>query len=1107
MNITRTITLAIAAPLCVLLTSSAVAEDYVLSGALPNSSWTEMGPCSSFGHIVFPIEAQSCGAAGGNHSTTSSFVRAESGGLYSAIFQWIDGTYIKHVKINFKIENGVLYAKGVSAGYDSASGRPFPFDFNERPFTAQTYANTTNGSGYGIKGLTFHVLANGLVVSSLPAGIGDPSPNHGTVALESGATLPVSCPAVWTNAAGTVGATCVGWKLYDENRVLVSNGTETAFTYHHPASGGHRRLEWQWNASYKVSASAGAGGSVSPSEQWVAHGATATVTATGDGGLAFSKWTGNLAGSARYANPAVFTVTGPCEMAARFGTPDQTWTWIGTANNLSWTTAANWSKPAGATTDYPDGAEDSVVFNYYLNGPVVKLDGEFFVRGITINGKSGGTARNNREAPVFGDGGGTLHIGADGVVGNHLGWGQPIPSFNCDVILEGSQDWLFPPWTDDAKNNDCGVDLLFSRTVSCAAGGVWRVRCPGGIQFDKNSDTSGFLGTFLSGTRLQYIRRSGTSAAKVFGNAASVVAVNDPDWGPGDGYGGSLAASKLGIVSSYVNFAGEPIPFNFSFDYTSTASGKGTPYLIFCHPANNSAADYHTIGYTQEVARAISGTFSGSLNICGSDPQTRFGGIAANGATIYFPDRQRIRFSGDNRDLVATSEGYIVLRNILAVAAHTNAFGVGNAIPIKTAFFNTYASFCGLLAENGITVRAPLSRGSESDYWLIFGAADSDSSCLFTGTIACGTSNPLRLTAPARAKARFEGVISGLVAGEFKDKCLEVFGGGDIELAAANTFAANPNIRHGRLLLACNGAANNKKIYLGGFIPGPDIHVRLWRKANSFPSMTAAADANFNKGEGFYTATSAGDYTLQGVTLREGDLILQNGNPEFGAKEGIYKAVLLPDGKMQLTNQLSLVTNYGQRIDVDEGDSAGEYLYFIRQGNIARQHILEDVRNPDVAVAISADGVTHSGAIAVVNNYSSGTSTIGMAASGTGTFSGAVTLARGVTFTAEKADSVLALTGAISDIAGTTNAIAFGGVGKVVFGQSIDFTDRTLSFAPLSKRVLEAGGARKYILAEGDFTNLDKADVVLPANSGWIFHIEADSFSVSKPCGTFLMVQ
>ena len=1089
---------------------TAAAEDYVLSTALP-LSWTEMGACPSVGCILFPIEAKSCGSAsGGTFDCTSSFVRDEGGGVFSAMFQWIQGGYIKHVKIQFKIENGVLYAKGVRAG-NVGSGNPFPYDFDNQTFNNFTYATTTGGSGYGIKELTFHVLLDGVVVSSMPEGIGEPTPDYGPVALEPGATLSVSCPAIWTNDAGTVGAACSGWRLYDENGVLVTNGTEIAFTYRHPASGGYRRLEWQWGVSYKVTASSNAGGSVSPGEQWVAHGATATIAATADSGYDFSKWTGVVPDAARFSNPAVFAVTEPCEAVANFSAAGAAWTWIGTANNLSWTTAANWEPPEGETRTYPDGLADSVVFNYYLNAPVIKLgNSDICVRGITINSKSGGTSRGSREAPVFGDGNGTLHIGAGGITGVHLGWGQPIPSFNCNVVLEGSQDWLFPPFTADSKNNDCGIDLSFSKGLSCSAGVAWRVRCPGGISFGSNFDGSGFLGTFYSGTRVQYLRRSGANTSKIFGNAASVVSVNDPDWGPGDGYGGSLASSKLGLISSYGtgDFAGEPIPFNFSFDYTSTATGKGTPYLVFCHPANSAGADYHTLGYTQEVARALNGTFRGTLNLCGSDPQTRYGGLAANGATIFFPDRQRVRFSGDNRNLVATtSDSYITLRNILAVAAHTNAFGVGNTIPLKTAFQSTYAAFIGLLAEDGITVRAPLSRGSENDYFLIFGAADPGASCLYTGTITCGTSNPLRLTAPKAAKARFEGVISGLVAGEFKDKCLEIFGGGDVELAAANTFAAEPNIRHGRLLLACNGAANNKKIYLGGFIPGPDLHVRLWRKANTFPNMTRAAEANFNNGAGFYTATSAGDYTLQGVTLREGDLVLQNGEPEFAQYEGIYKAVLLPDGKMQLTNQFSIATRYGQRIDVDEGDWAGEYLYFVRQGNKARQHILEDVRNPDVAVAISTNGVTHTGAIKVVNNYSSGASTIGMAASGTGTFSGAITLARDVTFTAEKADSILNISGTVADAAGTTNGIAFGGVGKVVFGQPIDFTDRTLSFAALSKPVLEAGGALKYVLAEGDFANLDRADVVLPADSGWIFRLEADRFSVSKPCGTFLMLQ
>ena len=328
--------------LCIALAASAMAEDYVLSGPL-QKTWTEMGVCPSGGCILFPIEARSCGAAGGNHSCESSFVRDEGGNLYSAIFQWIDGSYIKHVKIQFKIENGVLYAKGIRAGY-VGSGNTFPYDFDNRTFTTMTYATTTGGSGYGIKELTFHVLLNGVRVSSMPEGIGEPTPDYGPVALESGATLPVSCPAVWTNDIGTVCATCTGWKLYDANGEVISNGSGNAFTYTHPTSAAYRRLEWQWSMEYKVAATASAGGSVSPAEQWVAPGATATVTATADAGFAFAKWTGDVPVSQRHENPVTVPVAEPCEVAAQFVAPGAVWHWTGAGANALASTPGNWAE-------------------------------------------------------------------------------------------------------------------------------------------------------------------------------------------------------------------------------------------------------------------------------------------------------------------------------------------------------------------------------------------------------------------------------------------------------------------------------------------------------------------------------------------------------------------------------------------------------------------------------------------------------------------------------------------------------------------------------------------------------------------------------------------
>ena len=93
-------------------------------------------------------------------------------------------------------------------------------------------------------------FGDSLDISGAPNGIGSPSPAYGQrTGLSAGDTIPVSCgesPAI--TAAGKAYA-CTGWKLYDENGDVVSNGTETAFTYVHPTPAASRRLEWQWAES------------------------------------------------------------------------------------------------------------------------------------------------------------------------------------------------------------------------------------------------------------------------------------------------------------------------------------------------------------------------------------------------------------------------------------------------------------------------------------------------------------------------------------------------------------------------------------------------------------------------------------------------------------------------------------------------------------------------------------------------------------------------------------------------------------------------------------------------------------------------------------------
>ena len=87
---------------------------------------------------------------------------------------------------------------------------------------------------------------NTLAIDGSPEQYGTASPAYGDLTgLEAGDTRAVSCSPTWRNSIGTV-YSCTGWKLYDENDVVVSNGTETAFTYTHPTPAAYRRLEWQW---------------------------------------------------------------------------------------------------------------------------------------------------------------------------------------------------------------------------------------------------------------------------------------------------------------------------------------------------------------------------------------------------------------------------------------------------------------------------------------------------------------------------------------------------------------------------------------------------------------------------------------------------------------------------------------------------------------------------------------------------------------------------------------------------------------------------------------------------------------------------------------------
>ncbi|MBR2939714.1 MAG: right-handed parallel beta-helix repeat-containing protein [Kiritimatiellae bacterium] len=98
------------------------------------------------------------------------------------------------------------------------------------------------------KRFIFQVDESTLQVSSSVEGIASsPSPAYGLVSgLSAGAAVPATCGHTEvTNSNGSV-YSCTGWKLYNENDAVVSNGTGSAFTYVHPTPAAYRKLEWQW---------------------------------------------------------------------------------------------------------------------------------------------------------------------------------------------------------------------------------------------------------------------------------------------------------------------------------------------------------------------------------------------------------------------------------------------------------------------------------------------------------------------------------------------------------------------------------------------------------------------------------------------------------------------------------------------------------------------------------------------------------------------------------------------------------------------------------------------------------------------------------------------
>ena len=154
-------------------------------------------------------------------------------------------------------------------------------------------------------------LGNDLRITGTPDELGSVEPAYGAKRdIAPGDSFVCSASAAWTNAEETVAATCVGYKVYT-NEVVYVEGSNNSFTYEHPDCETGAKLVWQWQTSYKATATAGEHGSVTSTSAWLKDGESTEVTATAtpDDGYVFTRWEGDLGEASPLENPIKVVMT------------------------------------------------------------------------------------------------------------------------------------------------------------------------------------------------------------------------------------------------------------------------------------------------------------------------------------------------------------------------------------------------------------------------------------------------------------------------------------------------------------------------------------------------------------------------------------------------------------------------------------------------------------------------------------------------------------------------------------------------------------------------------------------------------------------------------
>ncbi len=257
-----------------------------------------------------------------------------------------------HITVVFNNTTGVIYSNGASKKSQSiTAAKELATSVNPSMFSSKYtgYADevrirdavnnadwvkaefdTVNNAAFLTYGAA-EDLSNSILVEGSPwAYASGDSPSYGFAVSPSAGVHTYTAPAsVLLNAAGTTTAFCTGWNLYavteDVETPVRSSATPNAGEDDHTcvidySGSGAMKLVWNWQVRHIVATANAAGGTASPASQWVAHGATATVTATPDSASnAFGVWTNSAGTAVSSANPYTFTVTESVVLAPMFG--------------------------------------------------------------------------------------------------------------------------------------------------------------------------------------------------------------------------------------------------------------------------------------------------------------------------------------------------------------------------------------------------------------------------------------------------------------------------------------------------------------------------------------------------------------------------------------------------------------------------------------------------------------------------------------------------------------------------------------------------------------------------------------------------------------------